>query len=40
MDIDIGVKDIDWTHRIGTKTENKRLRGIWKDAKFSIVRRD
>ena len=24
MDIDIGVKDIDWTHRIGTKTENKR----------------
>ena len=25
MDIDIDVKDVDWTHRIGAKTENKRL---------------
>ena len=25
MDIDIDVKDIDWTHWIGAKTENKRL---------------
>ena len=33
MDIDIHVKDTDRTHRIGTKTENKRRPTIVKFAK-------
>ena len=46
MDIDINVKDIDRTHWIGAKTENKwrpiivKFARYSKDAKFSRARRD
>ena len=35
MDIDIDVKDVDWTHRIGAKTENKRWPIIVKFVRYS-----
>ena len=35
MDIDIDVKDIDWTHWIDAKTENKRWPIIVKFARYS-----
>ena len=39
MDIDIDVKDIDRTHRIGAKTENKRRPIIVKFARYSERRK-
>ena len=39
MDIDINVKDIDQTHRIGAKTEKKRQPIIVKFARYSERRK-